>query len=238
MDIEPRMNDALLQVDGIRVCYGESEVIERLSLRARENEILAVMGLNGMGKTTLMKALIGLLPLRAGAIRLNDRDLTALAPFQRVSGGLAYVPQGRMVFPTLTVEENIQSGLPNAERRIPEEVYQFFPVLKEMRRRRAGNLSGGQQQQLAIARALASGPKVLLLDEPTEGIQPSIIKELARVLKRIRDEKGLTIVVSEQVLSFALAVADRVIVLSRGKVIHESARIELDQESLGKLLSI
>lgn len=232
------MNDALLQVDGIRVCYGESEVIERLSLRARENEILAVMGLNGMGKTTLMKALIGLLPLRAGAIRLNDRDLTALAPFQRVSGGLAYVPQGRMVFPTLTVEENIQSGLPNAERRIPEEVYQFFPVLKEMRRRRAGNLSGGQQQQLAIARALASGPKVLLLDEPTEGIQPSIIKELARVLKRIRDEKGLTIVVSEQVLSFALAVADRVIVLSRGKVIHESARIELDQESLGKLLSI
>lgn len=232
------MNDELLRVDAIRVGYGESQVIERLSLAAARNEILAVLGLNGMGKTTLMKALIGILPLRAGTIRLNGDDLGERQPFQRVEAGLAYVPQGRMVFPTLTVEENIKTGLRASERGVPADLYRFFPVLREMRRRRAGNLSGGQQQQLAIARALASRPKVLLLDEPTEGIQPSIIKELAVVLKRIRDEQGLTIVVSEQVLSFALAVADRVVVLSRGRVIHEGSGNGLDEASLGKLLSI
>ncbi|HEY8946580.1 MAG TPA: urea ABC transporter ATP-binding subunit UrtE [Polyangiaceae bacterium] len=232
------MTDELLKVDGIRVCYGESQVIERLSLAAAKNEILAVLGLNGMGKTTLMKALIGLLPVRVGNIRLNGADLTARQPHERVGAGLAYVPQGRMVFPTLTVEENIETGLPRGEKRVPADLYRFFPVLQEMRRRRAGNLSGGQQQQLAIARALASRPQVLLLDEPTEGIQPSIIKELAVVLKRIRDEQGLTIVVSEQVLSFALAVADRIVVLSGGRVIHEGLRTGFDEESLGKLLSI
>jgi urea transport system ATP-binding protein len=143
-----------------------------------------------------------------------------------------------MVFATLTVEENIQTGLRPSERDIPPEIYGFFPVLREMRRRRAGNLSGGQQQQLAIARALASRPRVLLLDEPTEGIQPSIIKELAVQLKAIRDLAGLTIVLSEQVLSFALSVADRIVVLSRGAVVHESQRSEVDEESVGKLLSI
>jgi urea transport system ATP-binding protein len=196
------------------------------------------MGLNGMGKTTLMKAMIGLLPARAGHIRLGDMEITKAEPYQRVGLGLSYVPQGRMVFPTLSVEENIESGLPKKERRIPDEIYKFFPVLREMRKRRAGNLSGGQQQQLAIARALASRPRVLLLDEPTEGIQPSIIKELAVQLKRIRDEKGLTIVVSEQVLSFALAVADRVIVLARGAVVYEGPRSDLDEQSLGRLLAI
>jgi urea transport system ATP-binding protein len=196
------------------------------------------MGLNGMGKTTVMKALIGLLPLRAGRLLLGGQDLSASAPYERVAGGLAYVPQGRMVFPTLTVEENIVSGLPLSTRKVPEEIYEFFPVLREMRRRRAGNLSGGQQQQLVIGRALASNPKVLLLDEPTEGIQPSIIKELAVQLKRIRDEKGLTIIVSEQVLSFALAVADRVAVMVRGALVHESPRADLNEASLGKLLAI
>jgi urea transport system ATP-binding protein len=136
------------------------------------------------------------------------------------------------------VEENIQTGLRGAARKVPAELYGFFPVLADMRRRRAGNLSGGQQQQLAIARALASGPRVLVLDEPTEGIQPSIIKELAVQLRKIRDEKGLTIIVSEQVLSFALAVADRVVVLSRGSIVHESPRRDLDEDSLGKLLAI
>ena len=232
------MTEEILKAEAIRVCYGESQVIERLSLSAAKNEILAVLGLNGMGKTTLMKALIGLLPVREGTIRLLDADVTKRQPFQRVDAGLAYVPQGRMVFPTLTVEENIKTGLRRADKRVPADLYRFFPVLEQMKRRRAGNLSGGQQQQLAIARALASRPRVLLLDEPTEGIQPSIIKELAGVLKRIRDEQGLTILVSEQVLSFALAVADRVIVLSRGRVIHEGSGTGLDQESLGKLLSI
>jgi len=230
--------EQLLAVDSLRVCYGESEVIGRLSLNAKKDEIIALMGLNGMGKTSLMKALIGLLPTRAGSIRLCGRDLTGVPPHERVEQGLAYVPQGRLVFPTLTVEENIQTGLPRRERRVPSHLYRFFPVLKEMRRRRAGNLSGGQQQQLAIARALASNPRVLLLDEPTEGIQPSIIKDLARQLKEIREEQGLTIVVSEQVLSFALSVADRVLVMVRGAVVHESPRAQLDEAKLGRLLSI
>ena len=232
------MNDRLLSVDSIRVCYGESQVIGRLSLQAAKNEILAVMGLNGMGKTTLMKALIGLLPLRSGTVSVAGQDVTKAAPFERVAGGLAYVPQGRLLFPTLTVEENIQTGLPPTERVIPRDLYAFFPVLAEMRKRRAGNLSGGQQQQVAIARALACRPRVLLLDEPTEGIQPSIIMELAVELKRIRDERGLAIVVSEQVLSFALAVADRVLVMARGAVVHESPRGALDERTLGRLLAI
>jgi len=232
------MNDELLKVDSIRVCYGQSEVIACLSLSAAKGEIVAVMGLNGMGKTTLMKALMGLLETRAGTVRLDGTEITGEEPFERVARGLAYVPQGRLVFPTLTVEENIETGLTAAERGIPPQIYGFFPMLKEMRRRRAGNLSGGQQQQLAIARALASRPRVLLLDEPTEGIQPSIIKELAVQLKALRDQVGLTIVLTEQVLSFALSVADRVVVLARGAIVHESPRSAVDEESIGKLLSI
>jgi urea transport system ATP-binding protein len=232
------MSDTVLKVDSIRVCYGESEVIGSLSLVARTNEVLAVMGLNGMGKTTLMKALIGLLPVPTGKIFVGERDVTGEAPFARVGHGVAYVPQGRLLFPTLTVEENIQTGLPPGKKVIPEFLYKLFPVLKEMRTRRGGNLSGGQQQQVAIARALASGPRVLLLDEPTEGLQPSIIKDLAVQLRKIRDERGLTVVVSEQVLSFALAVADRVLVMARGRIVHESQRELLDEGSLGRLLSI
>jgi urea transport system ATP-binding protein len=232
------MTEAQLTVENLSVGYGQSEVIRDLSLTAKPNEILAVMGLNGMGKSTLMKTLIGLLPLRAGTITLGDVSLSKLKPYQRVEQGLAYVPQGRMVFPALTVEENIETGLRSDKEPVPEELYGFFPVLKEMRKRRAGNLSGGQQQQLVIARALASRPRVLLLDEPTEGIQPSIIKELAVILKKIRDLKGLTIVVSEQVLSFALAIADRVVVMNRGQLVHESSRRDLDEATLGRLLSI
>lgn len=228
----------MLKVDHIAVGYGRGEVLGDLSLAAEQNEIVAIMGLNGMGKSTLMKALIGILPLRSGKVTLEDKDLTQKQPFERVLDGLAYVPQGRMVFPSLTVEENIITGLKSDREDVPEDLYEFFPVLKEMRKRKAGNLSGGQQQQLVIARALASKPKVLLLDEPTEGIQPSIIKELARVLKQIRELKGLTILVSEQVLSFALAVADRVLVIERGKLIHESPRVGLDEATLGRLLSI
>jgi len=229
---------AALHVSGIKVGYGQSVVIDDLSLRASPGEIVAVMGLNGMGKTTLMKSLIGVLPVRAGRIALGTTNLTGKEPYERVGSGLAYVPQGRMVFTKLTVEENIKTGLRPGQRHVPEEIYQFFPVLKEMRRRRGGNLSGGQQQQLVIARALASEPRVLLLDEPTEGIQPSIIKELAQLLKRIRDQRGLTILVSEQVLSFALSVADRVLVMVRGRLVHESPRETLDEQAVAKLLSI
>ena len=231
-------DQSLLRVDGLAVAYGQSQVIDNLSLDVKPNEIVAILGLNGMGKTTLMKALIGLLPARRGSIVLEGKDLTHKEPFERVLEGLAYVPQGRMVFPKLTVEENIITGLKSDKAEPPEELYRFFPVLKDMKKRRAGNLSGGQQQQLVIARALASDPQVLLLDEPTEGIQPSIIKELAEVLKNIRDEKGLTIVVSEQVLSFALSVADRVLVIDRGRLVHESARKDIDEMAVAKLLAI
>jgi urea transport system ATP-binding protein len=191
-----------------------------------------------MGKTTLFKALIGILPVGAGTIVLDGHSLVDKEPFERVADGLGYVPQGRMIFPRLTVEDNIRAGLRSRKEEVPEEVFEFFPVLKEMRGRRGGNLSGGQQQQLAIARALASKPKVLLLDEPTEGIQPSIIKDLARILKMIRDRRGLSIVVSEQVLSFALEIADRVLVLERGRVTLESPRDEVDAESVARMLSI
>jgi urea transport system ATP-binding protein len=227
-----------LKVDSIRVSYGESEVIESLSLAAASREILAILGLNGMGKTTLMKALIGLLSVRAGTVTVDGQDVTTAPPFSRVSSGLAYVPQGRLLFPALTVEENIETGLHASEKTIPAELFDLFPVLRDMRKRRAGNLSGGQQQQVAIARALASRPKVLLLDEPTEGLQPSIIKEMAVQLRRIRDERGLTIVLSEQVLSFALAVADRVVVMAGGRIVHESPRGVLSEESLGHYLTI
>ena len=228
----------MLRVDDVKVSYGQSQVIPGLSLHAEENEIVAVMVRNGMGKTTLFKALIGILPLRGGSIVINGKSLGGQEPCERVKEGLAYVPQGRMIFPFLTVEENIQAGLRSRGESVPEEIFGFFPVLKEMRKRRGGNLSGGQQQQLAIARALASHPRVLLLDEPTEGIQPSIIKELAHILKLIRDKKGLTIIVSEQVLSFALDVADRLLVLDRGRVIQESLRSEADVLTMNRLLSI
>ncbi|OAI25633.1 ABC transporter ATP-binding protein [Methylosinus sp. R-45379] len=229
----------MLAIEGLRVAYGESEVIHGLEAEVAPNEIVAFMGRNGMGKTTLMKALMGIARTTAGAVRISDRDITALKSHQRVAAGLAYVPQGRMIFPAMTVEENIETGLTvTGEREVPKDIYELFPVLLDMRRRKAGNLSGGQQQQLAIARALASRPKVLLLDEPTEGIQPSIIREMARMLKKIRDTRGLSIVVSEQVLSFALDIADRVLVLENGEIVHSESRATIDETKVANFLSV
>ncbi|MCA8884878.1 MAG: ATP-binding cassette domain-containing protein, partial [Rhodobacteraceae bacterium] len=194
---------------------------------------------NGMGKTTLMKTLMGIVPTRDGSITVGDVPVTHLKSHKRVASGLAYVPQGRQIFSSMTVEENVETGLTVTGRKsVPGDIYELFPVLLEMKNRRGGNLSGGQQQQLAIARALASSPKVLLLDEPTEGIQPSIIREMARTLRRIRDDRGLTIVVSEQVLSFALDVADRVLVLEKGTFVHDSPRAGIDEAKVSKFLSV
>jgi urea transport system ATP-binding protein len=229
----------MLAVDNLSVAYGESEVLHGVSLSAAEGEIVAVMGRNGMGKSTLMKSLIGMIPHRAGSIRLGDTDLSPLPSHQRVESGLAFVPQGRMIFPALTVEENITTGLiAHGDTSIPDDIYGLFPVLHEMRHRRGGNLSGGQQQQLAIARALVSRPKVLLLDEPTEGIQPSIIKDMAKVLKEIRRMMNLTIVVSEQVLSFAMAVADRFVIIENGRFVDEVTTSDADESRIAAYLSV
>ena len=229
----------MLEVSGLNVAYRESQVIHDVSLTVGPRESVAIMGRNGMGKTTLLKTLIGLLPARSGQIRLQGTALDGLHSYQRVQKGLAFVPQGRMLFPFLTVEENILAGAEHSgHHQVPEYIHRFFPVLQEMRLRRAGNLSGGQQQMLAIARALISDPKVLILDEPTEGLQPSIIKELARTLNVLRAERGFAILVSEQVLSFALDLADRFLVIDRGRFVHEEARATLDQEKVRSFLTV
>ncbi|UZJ46060.1 urea ABC transporter ATP-binding subunit UrtE [Marinimicrobium sp. C6131] len=229
----------MLNVSDYRVSYGQSEIVHGLDFTVQPNEIVAVMGRNGMGKSTLMKALMGVIPESGGTATLDGKKISGMKSHQRVSQGLAYVPQGRMIFSSMTVRENIETGLTSTGRRnVPRDLYDMFPVLLEMRNRRGGNLSGGQQQQLAIARALASNPKVLLLDEPTEGIQPSIIKEIAQTLKEIRDQRGLTIVVTEQVLSFALDVADRILVVEKGKIVHEEARSSVDAEKVASYLSV
>ena len=219
--------------------YGQSQILHDLNLNVAKREIVAVMGRNGMGKTTLFKSLMGILPQWGGQISVDGCDVSKLETHQRVASGIAYVPQGRMIFPSMSVLENIQTGLPASARgQVPEDLYALFPVLFDMRARKGGNLSGGQQQQLAIARALATNPTVLLLDEPTEGIQPSIIKDLARTLKEIRNLRDLTIVVSEQVLSFTMEIADRFLVIEKGKFVVEESRDKVDEASISRYLSV
>lgn len=229
----------MLNVSNLKVCYGQSEVIQDLSFSVPINETLAIMGRNGMGKTTLFKSLIGILPSTAGRISIDGADVTNKDSYQRVEKGIAYVPQGRMIFPNLSVLENIETGLEvSKQKKVPEDVYALFPVLWDMRKRKGGNLSGGQQQQLAIARALVTNPKVLLLDEPTEGIQPSIIKDIANILNEIKKLREITIIVSEQVLSFTMSVADRIIVIDKGNFIHEDKREDVDAAQIAKYLSV
>lgn len=229
----------MLQVKDLYVAYGQSEALHGISFEGRENETVAIMGRNGMGKTTLFKSLMGVMPAKSGQITVAGQDVTKDESFRRVAKGIAYVPQGRMIFPTLTVEENIQTGLENAKtRQVPDDIYALFPVLWDMRRRKGGNLSGGQQQQLAIARALVTDPKVLLLDEPTEGIQPSIIKDIAKALNEIRKMREITIVVSEQVLHFAMDVADRLFVIEGGRIVHETDRANTNEAHIKSYLSV
>jgi len=229
----------MLHVTDLHVSYGQSEALHGIDLHAKKNETVAIMGRNGMGKTTLFKSLMGVLPAKSGTIQVDGQDVTKDESWLRVKKGLAYVPQGRMIFPTLTVLENIQTGLENTrDKKVPDEIYALFPVLFDMRNRKGGNLSGGQQQQLAIARALVTNPKVLLLDEPTEGIQPSIIKDIARALNEIRKMREITIIVSEQVLSFAMDVADRLFVIEGGRLVHESSRAGTDVARIRQFLSV
>lgn len=229
----------MLKLNNYNVAYGQSRVINDMNLEIGEGEIISLVGRNGMGKTTLLKSLIGMVPQESGQILLDGEDISAQQSHERVASGIGFVPQGRMIFSTMTVTENIVTGLTTTgEKKVPEDLYELFPVLKEMGKRRGGNLSGGQQQQLAIARALASRPKLLVLDEPTEGIQPSIIREMAQTLRRIRDERGLTILVSEQVLSFALDVSDKVMVIEKGDIVHQESSAEADQKKIAAYLSV
>ena len=229
----------MLVAQHMDVAYGESHVIRNVSFEVLPGETLAVMGRNGMGKTTLFKALIGMLPMRAGSIRIGSTYISDLKSYQRVRAGLGFVPQGRMVFSQLTVEENILAGLPQASRGgVPGWLHEVFPVLYEMRSRKAGNLSGGQQQQLAIARALVGDPKVLILDEPTEGLAPSIVKEIARTLVRLKTERRFAMLLAEQALSFALEVADRLLIIERGEFVHEARRGAVDAARIQAFLTI
>jgi urea transport system ATP-binding protein len=229
----------MLEVSDLHVSYGQSEVIHGISFEAKKNETVAIMGRNGMGKTTLFKSLIGILDASQGSIKIDGQDVTKSESHQRVASGIAYVPQGRMIFPMLSVQENIETGMQvSGLKRVPDDIYALFPVLFDMRNRKGGNLSGGQQQQLAIARALVTNPKVLLLDAPTEGIQPSIIKDIAKILNEIKQMRDITIIVSEQVLSFTMAIADRLIVIDSGKFIHEDLRKDVDVAQISKYLSV
>ena len=230
----------MFYIKNLQVSYGESQVIGDLNLELEQGEILAVMGCNGMGKTTLFKSLIGILGCGSGSsIKIDDVELAKQPSYKRVRNGLAYVPQGRMIYPTMTVTDNIRVGLDTAKsKKIPDYIYELFPVLDEMGKRMGGNLSGGQQQQLAIARALVTEPKVLLLDEPTEGIQPSIIKEMARSLKKVRDMQNISIIVAEQVLSFTLDACDRFLVMEGGSIVHSNTRDEVDAEKIKAFLSV
>jgi urea transport system ATP-binding protein len=229
----------MFTVDNLQVGYGDSLVVRDIGFSLGEQETIAVMGRNGMGKTTLLKCLIGLLPARSGRIALNGVDLSGRRSYQRVESGLGFVPQGRMIFPYLTVEENILAGMETVrDRVIPSYIYEVFPVLDEMKHRRGGNLSGGQQQQLAIARALVSNPNVLILDEPTEGIQPSIIKDIARALNQLRAVRKFSLLVSEQVLSFTLEIADRFLIMERGEFVYEASRHDVDTAKIHGYLTV
>ncbi len=229
----------MFEVRNLSAAYGQSQVLHGIDLSVGRGEIVVLVGRNGMGKSTLMKSLIGVMPSRSGQIFVDGAEVTKLPSHQRVARGLAYVPQGRQIFGTMTVKENIQAGLVvTGKSEIPREIFDLFPILADFANRRGGNLSGGQQQQLAIARALASDPKVLLLDEPTEGIQPSIIKDLARLLRDIRSLRDICIVVCEQVLSFVLDIADRILVMEGGRIVHTDTRDHVDEAAVARFLAV
>lgn len=232
----------MLQVEHLNQYYGSSHTLRGVSLAVEQGQCVALLGRNGVGKTTLLKCLMGVLPVARGTVTWNGRDITRFKPHRRAQAGIAYVPQGRDIFARLTVEENLMMGMATLPRReaarIGGEVYELFPVLKEMLGRRGGDLSGGQQQQLAIARALLQRPQLIILDEPTEGIQPSIIKDIERVIRLLRERGDIGILLCEQYFDFARALADRFVVLSRGEVVASGTADEMDGEHIRRHLAV
>lgn len=232
----------MLQVNQLNQYYGSSHTLRGVSLSLEKGQCLALLGRNGVGKTTLLKSLMGVLPAASGNVMFEGRDITRLTPHARAALGIAYVPQGREIFARLTVEENLLMGMASKSGKkastINGEVYELFPVLKEMLYRRGGDLSGGQQQQLAIARALLSDPKLIILDEPTEGIQPSIIKDIGNVIRLLRQRGDIAILLCEQYFDFAHALADKFIVLSRGEVVAAGSQDEMDNDNVKRHLAV
>lgn len=231
----------MLTVEGLTLHYGASQILWGVSLQARPGAVTALMGTNGVGKTSLLRAIAGRHPYSGGTITLNGQLLDHASAVQAARAGIAYVPQGREIFPLLTVTENLQTGfacLPRADHRIPDRIYDLFPVLKQMKDRRGGDLSGGQQQQLAIARALIARPRVLLLDEPTEGIQPNIIQQIGRVIDLLRTEGEIAIVLVEQYFDFAFGLADSFCVLNRGAVVLSEPASAVSRQDILDRVSI
>jgi urea transport system ATP-binding protein len=231
----------MLAAENIQLYYGASHILRDVAITAEAGSITCVMGRNGVGKTSLMRALMGLQPIRSGKIMWDGEDISHLKPHERARRGLALVPQGREIFPRLTVLENLQTGLaplPRAKRSIPEEIFTLFPVLKEMLGRRGGDLSGGQQQQLAIGRALVTQPRLLILDEPTEGIQPSIIKDIERVIRELARRGTMAIVLVEQYFDFAQALADRYVVMERGEVVLSGQSRDMVENDVRRYLTV
>jgi urea transport system ATP-binding protein len=230
----------MLKVDALNQYYGGSHILRNLSFEAQVGEVTVVLGRNGVGKTTLLKSLMGRVAVKTGSITLDSRDITRAPSYDRVRAGIGYVPQGREIFGRLTVQDNLLMGLASkpGSTPVPSELFKLFPVLKQMIRRRGGDLSGGQQQQLAIARALAAGPKLLLLDEPTEGIQPSIIKEIGRVIRLLADRKTMAIVLVEQFYDFAAELADQYLVMERGEIVMRGRGKDMEADGVRRRMSI
>ena len=231
----------MLQVNELDLFYGASQALRGVSLTAEKGAVTCVMGRNGVGKTSLLRAIAGQQGVSGGAMIWEDADVTKLAPFDRAARGIAYVPQGREIFPLLTVEENLETGyaaVPRALRHVPDDIYQLFPVLRDMLSRRGGDLSGGQQQQLAIARALVTRPRLLLLDEPTEGIQPSIIKDIERIIRHLADQGEMAIVLVEQYFEFARDLADAFVVMDRGEVVLSGQKEDMVEADVRRYLTV